>query len=58
MTKAADLLPRARDRDTVVVAELPDGRQFKVTGYERAAIWARRPELGPFRTLIVSGVLP
>jgi hypothetical protein len=53
MTKAADFLPRARDRDTVVVAELPDGRQFKVTGYERAAIWARGPELGPLQVNVV-----
>jgi hypothetical protein len=44
MIKAADLLAKARDPETVVMAELPDGRQFKITGYERAAIWARRPE--------------
>lgn len=31
MIKAADLLAKARDPHTVVVAELPDGRQFKVT---------------------------
>ena len=53
MSKAADLLPRARSRDTVVLAELPDGRQFKVTGYERAAIWARRPELAPLQVNVI-----
>ena len=53
MIKVADLLPRARDPHTVVVAELPDGRQFKVTGYERAAIWARRPELAPLQVNVI-----
>jgi hypothetical protein len=53
MIKAADLLPRARDPHTVVVAELPDGRQFKVTGYERTAIWARRPELAPLQVHVI-----
>ena len=38
---------------TVVVAELPDGRQFKVTGHERAAIWARRPELAPLQVNVI-----
>jgi hypothetical protein len=53
MTKAIDLLPRARDRHTVVVAELPDGRQFKLTGYQRAAIWARRPQAAPMEVNVV-----
>ncbi len=53
MIKAADLLTRARGPHTVVVAALPDGRQFKVTGYERAAIWARRPELAPLQVNVI-----
>lgn len=53
MIKAADLLSRARDRHTVVVAELPDGRQFRVTGYERAAIRARHPELVPLQVNVI-----
>ena len=47
MIEAADLLPDARDRATIIVAELPDGRQFKLTGYQRGALWARRPKLAP-----------
>ena len=53
MMKAIDLLPRARDRHTVVVAELPDGRQFKLTGYQRAAIWARQPEWAPMQVNVL-----
>jgi hypothetical protein len=51
--KAIDLLPDARDRNTVILAELPDGRQFKLTGYQRTAIWARRPEAAPTQVKVV-----
>ena len=53
MIKATDLLTEARDPRTVVVAELPDRRQFKVTGYERTAIWARCPELAPLQVNVI-----
>ncbi len=53
MIKAVDLLAKARDPETVVMAELPDGRQFKITGYERAAIWARRPEAAPLQVNVI-----
>ncbi len=53
MIKAADLLAKARNPQTVVMAELPDGRQFKITGYERAAIWARRPEVAPLHVGVI-----
>lgn len=32
MIKAADFRPDARDRATIVIAELLDGRQVKLTG--------------------------
>ena len=53
MIKAADLIAKAREPETVVVAELPDGRQLKITGYERAAIWARRPETAPLQVNVM-----
>ena len=53
MIKAVDLIAKARDPETVVMAELPDGRQFKITGYERAAIWARRPEAAPLQVNVI-----
>ena len=35
------------------MAELPDGRQFKLTGYERASVWARRPDMALMQVNVV-----
>ena len=51
--KAADFLPDARDKATIIIAELPDGRQFKLTGYSRTAIWARSPEAAPTHVNVI-----
>ena len=51
--KAADFLPDARDKATIIIAELPDGRQFKLTGYSRTAIWARSPEVAPTHVNVI-----
>lgn len=44
---ARSCLPRALAQDTVVMAVLPDGREYKVTGHKRARRWSAEPATAP-----------
>jgi hypothetical protein len=45
--RAVELLQLAREPMTVIAAELPDGSAMKITGHNRAKIWARAKQPQP-----------
>ena len=46
--KPSGLFRRSKDTQSAAI-----GAQFKVTGYERAAIWARHPERAPSQVNVI-----